>query len=107
MDARGIVGASVGELTPGWAHEQVALAIEGEGVAGQLAFGLVLALEHRHMRLDAPLDQPGQKRAGAVAAAAAKRCGISPSRSRVRCSMRLAAAISWLRRAGVASTSRI
>src|SRR5512143_2746538 len=56
------------ELAPGWAHEQVALAIEGEGVAGQLAFGLMLALEHRHMRLDALLHQPGQERAGAVAA---------------------------------------
>src|SRR5512132_3646796 len=68
MDARSIAGAAVGELASGWADEQVTLAIEGEGVAGQLAFGLMLALEHRHMRLDAPLDQPRQKRAGAVAA---------------------------------------
>ena len=68
VDARGIAGAAVGELASSWADEQVALVIEGEGVAGQLAFGLMLALEHRHMRLDAPLHQPGQKRAGAVAA---------------------------------------
>src|SRR5512144_2455479 len=76
VDARGIVGASVGELASGWADEQVALAIEGKGVAGQLAFGLMLALEHRNMRLDAPPHQPEQKRAGAVAPVGCQALGL-------------------------------
>ena len=88
VDARGVVGAPIGELAPGWAHEQVALAIEGEVVAGQLALGLMLTLEHRHMRLDIPLHQPGQERAGAIVAVGCQVLWLQPQ------PVRLAATIS-------------
>ena len=57
-DARSVVCALIGQRTAFWAGEPVAFSVEREGVARQLAFGLVLALEHRDVRLDLVLDQP-------------------------------------------------
>ena len=60
------MSALVGERVAGRAREPVALAVEREGVARELAFGLVFALEHGDVRLDLPLNQPCEERACSV-----------------------------------------
>ena len=56
--------------------DAIALGIEDEGVAGQLAVGLALAVEHRDVGFDAAVDQPTED--GARATGAVGRQALGP-----------------------------
>jgi hypothetical protein len=46
--------------------KDIAFGIEGEGLAGKQAAGLLLAVQHRDMRRNVALRELGQKGPGAV-----------------------------------------
>ena len=64
--------ARVRELGPGWADVDVALLVEDEVGAAELAVGFCGLVPHRHVRCDAPIPEPLQELGRAIGGIACK-----------------------------------